>query len=377
MVHSISQIPLLKRTIDIYSNLNISLEFIRKFDFTIERFIPPPWFSIEKNISTLFIQSKKQDIDNEQAIQTYNFIKHTDYAHFSKFYTDGSKQDNGDVGSAVYVDEISSSFSWKLDSHHSILTAELFAIYQAALFSQKHLKNQKIVIFSDSLSALTIISHYNNNSSNILVNLIIKLIYESSIDGGDIVLQWIPSHRGIVGNNIADLVAKEACSYSNVTFLPLTYNDNLNLLNHKIFNNKIVHWHNVKAKLKFYKSVPDIKSWEWITLNKRSYDALLARFRSGCTDLNEHLYKIKLETAPFCKFCTTETETVEHYIFNCAKYNNYRTMLIEELAKLDIEKNKINLHLLLTGGEGPKKKRIKILRIFVNYVKLTGRFDIK
>ena len=202
-------------------------------------------------------------------------------------------------------------------------------------------------------------------------------MYESSVDGGEIVLQWIPSHRGIVGNNIADLVAKEACSYSNTTFLPLIFKDNLNLLNSKIFNNKIVHWQNVKAKLKFYKSVPDIKSWEWVTHNKRSYDVLLARFRSGCTDLNEHLYKIKLETSPFCKFCTNETETMEHYIFNCTKYDNHRTKLVEELAKLNIDQNRINLHLLLTGGEGSRKDRLKILRIFINFVKLTERFDIK
>ena len=220
--------PLLKRAIDICNNLNISSDFIRNNDYNHDRFIPPPWFSIEENISTFFIQSKKEDINNEQAIQTYNFIKHTNYATYSKIYTDGSKQDNGSVGCAVYVDEISSSFSWKLESHHSILTAELFAIYQATLFARKHLKNQNIVIFSDSLSALTVINNYSNNSLNFLVNLVVKLIYHSCHDGVDIVLQWIPSHRGIVGNNIADLIAKEACSYNTTTSLPLIYNDHMN-----------------------------------------------------------------------------------------------------------------------------------------------------
>ena len=52
-------------------------------------------------------------------------------------------------------------------------------------------------------------------------------------------------------------------------------------------------------------------------------------------------------------------------------------MLIEELGKLDIKQNKINLELLLTGGDGTNKIRLKILRIFVNYVKLTKRFDIR
>ena len=159
-----------------------TLEFTRNFDFAFERFIPPPWFSVENSISTLFIQSKKHDIENEQAIQTYNYIKNTEYASFSKLYTDGSKQTCGSVGSAVYVDEISSSFSWRLESHHSVLTAELFAIFQAALFAQKNLKHQNIVIFSDSLSALTIINLHNNNSSNFLVNSIVKILHQSYLD---------------------------------------------------------------------------------------------------------------------------------------------------------------------------------------------------
>ena len=180
--------------------------------FKFDRFVPPPWFSIEKNISTVFIQSKKQDINDEQAIQIYNFIKHTHYEHYTKIYTDGSKQSNGTVGSAIYVDDITATFSWKLDSQHTIVTAELFAIYQGIKFADRHLKEQNIVIFSDSLSALLMIKHYEHNISNLLINLIIHEIYNISIQGVDIVLQWIPSHHGIIGNNIVDQVAKEACS---------------------------------------------------------------------------------------------------------------------------------------------------------------------
>ena len=114
------------------------------------------------------------------------------------------------------------------------LTAELFAIYLAALFAQKHLKNRNTVIFSHSLSALTVINNYRNNSFNFVVNLVVSLIYHSSHDGVTIVFQWIPSNLGIVGNNIADLIAKEACSYNTTISLPIVYKDYLNLLSNKI-----------------------------------------------------------------------------------------------------------------------------------------------
>ena len=112
-----------------------------------------------------------------------------------------------------------------------------------------------------------------------------------------------------------------------------------------------------------------------ISLNKRSYDVLLARIRSWCTDLNDHLYKIKLETFPFCKFWSNKNETVEHYVFDCTKYKDCRKLFFDELNKLNINQNEINLHLLLTGGEGKSKDKLEILKLFINYVKSTEWFN--
>ena len=55
------------------------------------------------------------------------------------------------------MDDISSTFSWRLSSQNSIVTAELFAIFQGIVFPKKHVKDQNTVIFSDSLSALLMI----------------------------------------------------------------------------------------------------------------------------------------------------------------------------------------------------------------------------
>ena len=34
-----------------------------------------------------------------------------------------------------------------------------------------------------------------------------------------VVIQWIPSHTNVLGNEMADLLAKNACGYDIVTFL--------------------------------------------------------------------------------------------------------------------------------------------------------------
>ena len=50
-----------------------------------------------------------------------------------------------------------------------------------------------------------------------------------------IVLQWNPSHKGIIGNDIVGQIAKTACSYEIITHVPLEYNDVLKLVNDNLY----------------------------------------------------------------------------------------------------------------------------------------------
>ena len=59
---------------------------------------------------------------------------------------DGSKQDNGSVGSAIFIDDLLATLSWKFDFQHSILTFELYAIYKWDLFVYEDLRNINVLI---------------------------------------------------------------------------------------------------------------------------------------------------------------------------------------------------------------------------------------
>ena len=172
------------------------------------------------------------------------------------------------------------------------------------------------------------------------------------------------------------LLKNETCAYNTTTHLPLVFSDFINLLKNKQHLNKIEHWHNIKDNLNFAKSVLDIAKWKWLSVNKRSHDVILARLRSGCIQLNDHLHKINQIDSPICNFCTNERETVDHFIFECHEYSEFREILFNELAELNITQDEINSHLLLTGGDRENKSRLKILRKFMNYVKSTKRFEL-
>ena len=119
-------------------------------------------------------------------------------------------------------------------------------------------------------------------------------------------------------------------------------------------------------------SVPDVTKWMWMSLNKDSHDVILARLRSGCTSLNNHLYNLNMRDSQFCNFCINKRETVEHFTLECQEYNNFRRTLFNDLAKLNIDQDKVNLQLLLTS-DWKNKYRKQILSKFINYVKLTKK----
>lgn len=72
--------------------------------------------------------------------------------------------------------------------------------------------NQRVIIFTDSLSSiLTIKQMYTKNPlAQIIQQTIHKIISNKRI----ITLYWIPSHIGIVGNEIADSLANRATNLS-------------------------------------------------------------------------------------------------------------------------------------------------------------------
>ena len=123
-------------------------------------------------------------------------------------------------------------------------------------------------------------------------------------------------------------------------------------------------------------AVPNINQWEWVSLNNRRYDVLLARLRSGCVDLNNYLSTIKIRDNPFCDYCANNRKTVEHYVLHCAKYDNIRLTLFNDVNMLNVTHDIIDLQTLLNGGDRPYKLRLKILNIFLDFIKVYERFKI-
>lgn len=127
-------------------------------------------------------------------------------------YTDGSSDSNLDRGGAgilfTYVNGKSESHKISVGKIASNYTCELVAIREALnIYCSKEIQNSNgLLLFSDSRSALQAILSGNST----LTQDIIQLLNKITTAQRTCILQWIPAHVDIDGNEEADILAKEA-----------------------------------------------------------------------------------------------------------------------------------------------------------------------
>ncbi|KAG4079431.1 hypothetical protein HA402_015681 [Bradysia odoriphaga] len=151
------------------------------------------------------------------------------YNNFHKIYTDASKKENGRTG--IGITNLRSIRSCeRLSELFQISNAELVGILKAILSAESN-DCRNVVILTDSLNACNWIAEGPRN--NYLVHLIREQI--SRLKDTNFILQWIPSHIGLEGNDQADDFANRGCYLEQTSSLKITYVDAQSEIKNELF----------------------------------------------------------------------------------------------------------------------------------------------
>lgn len=293
-------------------------------------------------------------------------------------YTDGTKMGDEEkmVAAAMVVPERNFSDSWRLPGCTSIYTAELFAIDGAMDYILRCGDECNYVVFTDSLSSIQAIVGTSDKSNNILLLHIKNKLYDMNHEGLRVRLEWVPSHRGIPGNELADAEARAAVLLPYITLPHLPKLDGKVAIGEAICAAWQLHWDAQVAETAVGQHIRRVKSkvkfWPWSSIPKnRKIESLIARLRIGHCGLNAHLYRFGQHLTPLCT-CGVP-ETVAHFLVDCPEHHQHRQSLVQFLRQNNLQ---YDMKTVLGGADCSNLLQKQIVGMLAKFIIDSGKSQI-
>lgn len=299
------------------------------------------------NISTTLDDSvdlHKKDLTEHQWRFLANSKMTSEYGEHYKIFTDASKQADGRTGIGL-TDMRNIRNCERLSGLFQITSAELVAILKA-IYQCERIRCNKVVIFTDSMSGCRWIERGLRN------NYLVHAIRDEAQQMPDrsVVIQWIPSHVGIGGNNEADELANRGCYANSISEMKITFSDAMWAIKNRMMDawqNQYELQSRSKGRKHFdiLKKISDKPWFRGIELSGAEIK-LLTRLRTnhGMSGTVKHLFK--LQDSPLCDLCQSQDD-LEHIILECRKFQSHRDIfkirssgLIELLKDRNLDRYK-------------------------------------
>lgn len=249
------------------------------------------------------VGSKDSQSDQERRVLTLELI-HSAYPEklWTHIYTDGSATEatkNGGGGVLIKYKDGASTLAVPTGAYSTNYKAEAEALRTAAQDATNNLHriDQKVVIFTDALSVLQALKKPYKDLNQLSCALSSLSVHK------EVVLQWIPAHCGVAGNETADRLAKEGglLEQHNTS---VSYSDEKTIIRNLI--NK--RWH---------EEHPNYSKSDSYHKLCRADQVILIRLRTGHNRMRAHLYnKLKIGQTEKCP-CDTAPMTTAHLLQDC------------------------------------------------------------
>ena len=263
--------------------------------------------------STLATQPKNS-LTECQWDQLFQNLINKDYPEHKQVYTDGSLSSTSQ-GSAAWSKNF--SIQAKLPKHSTIYSAELYAIFVAVKFTA-NLPGPH-VLFTDSLGSVMALKSLDSNS-HYLVHWIAEALQKAPKQ--HISIEWIPSHKGIKGNEQADKLAQSTnllTATTNIHPSKQELSQKIKVYFHNQWKNQ---WRSLPSALTAFKAELGPTTF---AQEPRHLQVTLSRMRMGVTLLT-HKHLFTKEAKPICNSCKVRT-SVHHILIVCPQHEAYRPAL--------------------------------------------------
>lgn len=259
----------------------------------------------------------------------------------ASFYTDGSRSsaDNPSgfaVGFAVYSPELNISFCERIDNLCSIFDAEALAILHTLNIIIEKDVNES-VIFSDALSVVSSLGNPGRSKPKSYHRHILEIrqkLYICQKNNLKVKLFWIPSHKGIPGNEIADELATKSLLLDDPFRTCKCYYYNLYSKLKKITNNNAIDILVSESQYKgarYFNLIERVLETPWYKkIPKhigRNVICLISRIRTYHTAINAHLWDKNIVASSNCP-CGHHSQNLNHLFFECPRYSAHSDWLI-------------------------------------------------
>lgn len=270
-------------------------------------------------------KSKRQFCPLELKNISVEYLNKT-YPRFIKIFTDGSKDNIG--AGAAFVDTYTNNYlKFKIKTNLSIMEIELVAIAEALSYIDST-NYSSVVILTDSKSALQHLARCTSTFRGLPVAYdILKLLLRLHNTSKIIVLQWIPSHIGLDGNELADNLAKQAITDGIPMDITPSFPNYIPTMKKECFNIwKEYFDERSREKGIWYRTIqPHPMSSPWIdnSILSRKEVIIGLRLRSGHIPCNKFSYLMRKNISPNCLTCNV-IDDVYHILMECVRNSNSR-----------------------------------------------------